>query len=204
MELFTNWFNSLTSLQQIFACVAIPATVILVNQTILLLFGFGEHDADHDMDVGHHGDIDHGHDGADHGDGVRIFTVRGLVAMFAVGGWLGMAAVDLKANDLVASIVAIVSGLGALLLVAFLLKLMLNMQETGNLDPKNAVAHTAKVYIKIPASRKGVGKVTFTLQDRFVEMDAVTDYDSDIKSDTMVQIVSVSDNVLVVRPLNVS
>ena len=204
MEWFANWFNDLTSLQQIFACVAIPATVILAIQTILLLFGFGEHDTDHDMDLDHHGDIDHGHDGAHHSDGVRIFTVRGLVAMFAVGGWLGIAAVDLNAGSLIASIVAIVSGIGALFLVAFLLKLMLSLQETGNLDPKNAVAYTAKVYIKIPASRKGVGKVTFTLQDRFVEMDAVTDYDSDIKSDTMVQIVSVSDNVLVVRPLNVS
>ena len=124
MEWFANWFNDLTSLQQIFACVAIPATVILAIQTILLLFGFGEHDTDHDMDLDHHGDIDHGHDGAHHSDGVRIFTVRGLVAMFAVGGWLGIAMVDLGVSNALSVIIAIIGGFLALLLVAVVLTLM--------------------------------------------------------------------------------
>ena len=55
---FTNWWEGLTLLQQCFAVVAIPATVILLLQTVLLLFGMGGHDADHgEVDTDH--DFDH-------------------------------------------------------------------------------------------------------------------------------------------------
>lgn len=43
------WWNSLTGLEQAFAYLAIPATLILVIQTLLLLFGLG-HDGDADVD----------------------------------------------------------------------------------------------------------------------------------------------------------
>ena len=36
-----DWWNSLTDLQRIFACVGIPATLVLVVQTVLLLLGIG-------------------------------------------------------------------------------------------------------------------------------------------------------------------
>ena len=35
------WWNSLTILEQVFACIAIAATVVLIIQSILLLFGIG-------------------------------------------------------------------------------------------------------------------------------------------------------------------
>lgn len=92
------WWETLGTVGQVFACVAIPATVILFLQTILMLIGIGGHelggdssdgDVDHDFghDFGHdfdghldmHGDIDvHGdvhdgvfgeHDGHDGHDG---------------------------------------------------------------------------------------------------------------------------------------
>ena len=57
------WWNSLTGLQQIFACIGIPATLVLVVQTILLLFGIGDgSDADVDIDPD-------GFDISDAGDG---------------------------------------------------------------------------------------------------------------------------------------
>lgn len=184
-------------------------------QTLLLILGLGFGDAD--ADVGGHIDCDADcdidghidlHDGvepsdfsADDAAGVRIFTVRGLVAMFSIGGWLGIAAVDLGASDFLAILIAILSGIAALVLVAYVIKLLLGLQENGNLDPKNAIAHTGRVYITVPASRKGSGKVMLTLQERLVEMEAVTDYGEALKTDCMVQVVSVVDNVLVVRPL---
>lgn len=205
MTWFTNWFEDLSTFQQALACAAVPATVIMLIQTVLLIFGIGGHAADHgefdhDHDFDH--DFDHSHDGAHHSYGVRLFTVRGLVALFAVGGWLGIAAVDLGASELTSGIIAAVSGILALLLVAYIIKVFLGFQESGNLDAHNAVAQTAKVYLTIPARRGGTGKVMLTLQERLVEMDAVTDFDKDIKTDSMVQVVSATDNVLVVRPLD--
>ncbi len=97
-----EWWYSLTIVQQIFACVAIAATVVLVIQTILLLFGLGfGTDADSsDLDsAGEMGQPDApdfhlegeaaSHDMDAH-DGLRLFTVRGIVAFFAVEGWTGL------------------------------------------------------------------------------------------------------------------
>lgn len=44
------WWESLTLLQRLFACVAIPATLILVIQLVLTLVGLGGHEADLDAD----------------------------------------------------------------------------------------------------------------------------------------------------------
>lgn len=217
MTWFLDWWNALSVMQQVFACFAIPATVILVIQTLLLTFGFGDHGADHgefdhdfDHDLGHEGvhdiahdhDVHDGHDGAHHGDGIRLFTVRGFVAFFAVGGWLGIAMLDCGVDPVLSVIIALVAGTLSLLLVAWFMKLLYNLHEDGSIDPKNAVAKTGKVYIKIPAARKGSGKVNLTVQGTYTEMEAVTDCENDITTDTMVQVVSVTaDNVLVVRPM---
>lgn len=221
---FTNWWDGLTLLQQCFAVVAIPATVILVLQTVLLLFGLGGHDADHgevdhdfdhdtdhdfahdvDHDFDHDHDLDHdhdAHDGAHHAAGIRLFTLRGIVALFAVGGWLGVAMCDLGLSPALAGLIAAAGGFAALVIAALVIKYALRLQENGNIAAKNAVAHTATVYIPIPAVRSGCGKVTMNLQERFVEMDALTDCDRVLKTGEAVQVVGVTDeDRLVVRPL---
>ena len=43
-----TWWTSLDLAQQIFACIAIPSTLILLIQTILLLIGLGGGDGDVD------------------------------------------------------------------------------------------------------------------------------------------------------------
>lgn len=212
---FTNWWEGLTLLQQCFAVVAIPATVILLLQTVLLLFGLGGHDADHgevdtdhDFDHGFDHDADHdfdhdAHDGAHHAAGIRLFTLRGIVALFAVGGWLGVAMCDLGLSPVLAGLIAAAGGFAALVIAALVIKYALRLQENGNIAAKNAVAHTATVYIPIPAARSGCGKVTMNLQERFVEMEALTDCDRTLKTGETVQVVGVTDeDKLVVRPLS--
>ena len=211
MELFSNWWNDLSTLGQLFATAAIPATVVMFLQTVLLLLGIGGHfDADSAEDI--NVDIPHGagdHDAdyadlddpADHFEGVRLFTVRGIGAMLAVGGWLGVAMCDLGVHSVIAVAVALAGGLGALFAAAYIIKATLRLQEDGNLSAKNALAHTATVYIPIPPSREGVGKVTMNLQERFVELDALTDSDVKIPTGATVQVIAVTDkNEVIVRP----
>lgn len=214
MQWFTDWWYGLTSLQQVFACAALPATAILIIQTILLLMGVGgEGDADADVD----GDVsdaladdidadfdadldaDFESDGAQHAAGVRIFTVRGLVAFFAVGGWLGIAMIDLNLSSGLASVIAIAGGLVALISVAYILKLFLSLQESGNVSIKNAVSHTGTVYITIPPERKGQGKVIVLFNERLMELDAVTDEKKAIKAGRQIKVTGLaSDNTLIV------
>lgn len=210
MEWFSTWWNSLGTLGQIFATAAIPATVVMVLQTVLLLIGFAGHDGecDHDLshdsvDLSHEADADHDvHDGAHHMDGLRLFTVRGIVAMLAIGGWTGVALCDAGVGSVLSSVIAIIAGLAALFLAAYVIKLSLKLQDDGNFNIKNAVAHTATVYIPIPPSREGTGKITMNLQERFVELDAMTDHGEKLPTGAMVQVVSVTDkNEVIVRPM---
>lgn len=75
----TAWWESLGTAGQVFACVAIPATVFLVLQTVLMLIGIGfDHGADgagHDFDghdAGGH-DFDGAHDMGAHDVGGHDF-----------------------------------------------------------------------------------------------------------------------------------
>lgn len=229
MEWFFDWWNALSLLQQSFAVVAIPATVMLILQTVLLLFGLGGgHDADHGEfaedhsalgghDAGHDWDHDGGHDGGDadgdqdahdpshHAAGVRIFTIRGLVAFFAVGGWLGIALGDTGLAASWTTLIAFAGGTAALLLTAWFIKWSLSLQDQGNLDLSNAVGKIAQVYIPIPAGGKSSGKVTLTLQERYVELSAVTTADRMLHTDEAVRVTGVmNQNLLVVKPLEES
>ena len=195
------WWESLQAIQQVFYIIAIPATLILILQTILLLFGMGhdsetdiDHDVDHDV-----GDHDAAGDGANHEAGLRILTVRGIVAFLAVCGWVGVALTDLGVNMPLTIFLAILCGLAAMLLVALLLRAATKMQQSGNLDIRNAIGVTGEVYIPIPEG--GKGKVTLILQERFSELDAMCPSGA-LKTGVPVKVTDVLENgTLIVTPL---
>jgi len=133
---------------------------------------------------------------------LRIFTIRGIVAFFALGGWAGLAALSAGINPLWAIQIAVFVGVCALLLAAIVIRLALRMQASGNININNAISKTADVYIRIPPSRTEKGKVTMLLQERFVELDAVTDNDTAIAPDSKVEVVAVAEgDCLVVSPV---
>lgn len=199
-----EWWNSLTLLQQIFAGVAIPATVILVLQTLLLLFGagMGDHDADFDSDAD--GDVDvHDGDGGHDTDvsGLRLFTIRGMVAFFSVGGWLGVVVADTGASPFLSILSALLGGAASMAIVALFFKWIIGLQESGNTDYSNAIGKTAEVYITIPEKGKGRGKIIATVSSQLTEVDAVNEGDTPIKPRTQVIITGINgDNTYVVKP----
>lgn len=194
------WWNSLTMLQQILAYVAIPTTVILLLQTILLLFGFGhdgDADVDTDMDVDDPSSLDH--DGGF--DGLRLFTVRGFVAFLAVGGWLGLSISRAGAGDVWSIIGALLGGTAALFVVAFFFKWAMSLQSDGSVETASAVGEHGEVYIRIPANRGGKGKITVLLGGALTELDAVTDADRDIMPRESIKVEKAEGSALVVTPV---
>ena len=190
-----NWWNNLLLAQQIFALIAIPSTLILLIQTVLLLFGIGDGEADGDFD----GDVDD-FDGGD--DGLALFSVRGIVAMLCVTGWSGMALLETSLPPALSILLAVVLGLATLVGFAYLMKLVLKLQSSGNIDYGNSIGHMAQVYIPIPPSGSASGKVTLTLQEKYIEVTAITTADETLKTGTYVRVVSVNeDGTLVVEPL---
>jgi len=207
MDWFTVWWQGLGLVGQIMACAAIPMTVVMLLQLVLMIIGSGfagGEETDFDSE-GTDKDIDHPANevGNNSNSSIwRIFTIRGIVAFFALGGWAGLAALSAGIPVLWSIQIALLTGVAALLLASFIIQLALKMQDSGNLNLKNALSKVAEVYITIPPSRSYIGKVTMLLQVRFVELDVVTDSASEIRPRTKVEVVSITDKGrLVVRPI---
>jgi hypothetical protein len=160
------WWNSLTLLGQVFVAIAVPASVVMIIQSLLLFFGIGfSHDTGYD---GHDTDT---HDGS---DGLNLITVRGMVAFFSVGGWTGLVLINSTLPEYAIILIAFAAGTLSLIGIAMLFKLSMKLQDKGNLDIGNAINKTGKVYIPIPPNETGQGKITILVQERLIEIQAMT------------------------------
>lgn len=202
-----EWWQSLGLASQIFYCVAIPATLVLVVQTIMMFIGFGndgdagdsdvsEADVPDDMPDGVFGE-DSVSDVPDISglDGLRIFTVRGIIAFFVVFGWVGVAMLEVPVSLAITIPVASVAGFAMMVTLAFLFKWVMKLRSNGNADNRNAIGTSGKVYLTVPAARSGSGKVQVMLQGSLVERDAVTDETEEIPTGTEIVVIGVSGQV---------
>ena len=135
--------------------------------------------------------------------GLRIFTVRGMVAFFAVGGWAGLSALSLCGSTAAAIITAFIAGTLALLLVAWFFKWAASLNENGTLQMESAVGKVGEVYITVPPEMNGTGKVNIIIQGRLTEAEAMTDSERPLKYGEPVEVVGMAvGNVLKVRPVS--
>ena len=202
-----TWWNTLSLAAQIFSCIAIPATVVLFIQTVLMLLGLDSEGDVADADLGDSlpdvpdlpeadGVFGEGMLEGDPDptglDGLRVFSVRGIIAFLVVFGWVGFVLDSSSAPLWVSLLVATLCGLVTMLALAFLLRAVMRLRNNGNLDNRNALGVSGRVYLTIPAARGGEGKVNLLLQGSYVERDAVTDEPEPLSTGTEVLVVGLS------------
>jgi len=214
------WFEALPLLEQVFFYIAIPATVILLVQLVMLFiggFGGGSGDMALDSDTsglgGGAADFDggsgldadaasisdvHAHDGALDTYGLRFITLRGIVAFLTVTGWTGVCFAEFELPPWLSILLSVGLGALALIAIAYLVRALMRLQESGNADYRAALGQIGSVYIPIPAAKSGTGKITLTLSG-FTEVDAVTNEPVALKTGQVVRVVDIiRDNVMVV------
>lgn len=205
-----DWWYSLSIVSQVFACVAIPSTVLLLAQTVIMLIGMGSDTAADDVDVDAEidseleADVPADSDGVFGSeelevdsdvtgmDGLRVFTVRGIIAFLVVFGWVGVVMDSAGAALWISLAVATVSGVAVMFALAFMMRAVLKLRDNGNIDNRNAIGVAGKVYLTIPPKRSGEGKVNVMLQGVYVERDAVTDESEPIPTGCEVVVVALS------------
>ncbi len=201
--MFLDWWNALSLATQIFYCIAVPSTLVLVIQTVLLFVGVGgDSDVDDlDFDMSDTPDTPDGVFGEDtpevdadvEGDvGLRVFTFRSVVAFLVVFGWVGVAMDASKISLFITLPIAFVCGVAMMLTLALIFKAVMGLRSDGNTDNRNAVGMSGKVQLTVPANRAGEGKVHVMLQGAYVERDAVTDDGEAIPTGAEVIVVGVS------------
>ncbi len=200
-----EWWNSLGLAAQVFYCIAIPSTLVLVIQTIMMFLGFSEEgDGADDIDIdddGIFGENDFSEAQEAFGlEGLRIFTVRGIIAFFVVFGWVGIVMQSAGIKLIWTIITSTLCGFAMMILLAFLFRSLMKLRSDGNTDNRNALGTSGKVHLTIPPARTGEGKVHIMLQGSYVERNAVTDSDEAIPTGCEVVVVGVSGQTeLIVR-----
>lgn len=210
------WWENLNNLQQVMFIIATVATALMIILIIMMLIGMDSGEAfDGDIDV----DLDVDVDGADVDDiddvgdvfnqesffsigGLKIITIRGMLAFFSIGGWVVYLMAE-SSPAWLAILVGFFSGAIAAVLLALIMRAVFRLESSGNLDYNTAIGKTAEVYIRVPKSDSGKGKVIFTHQGRMVEVDAITKDDQDIITKKEVKIIGLeNESTLIVTAIN--
>lgn len=205
-----EWWNGLDSVLQVLYCVAIPATLVLLLETIIAMAGGG-----HDVDISDTSGLDLGSDfpagdvGFDidldldvHADvsdlpSLRLFTVQGVVAFLCICSWTGIITYGTMPLGMSLGLGAIL-GLIAMFILAKVMQMISKLNQNGTVDFRNALGQTARVYLVIPAAGQGMGKVNVTIQGSMRECNAISRGEQ-INTGVSVRIIDLEDDVLVVE-----
>ncbi len=208
-----EFWETLTLFQRIVLLIALPFTVLLFIQFVMQTFGLGGSGGDTDVDVDGDGvpddtELPDGGELQDSGGmraafgtigGLKLFTFRGIVAFFVIGGWTALA-VSMSARPVWAALAGIGAGAAADLLFALAMKLAMRLQESGSVNLSNAVGLVGEVYVPIPPQRIVGGKINLELQGKLCEIDALSDEPGFIKTGEKVVVTLVLGNAVLVAP----
>ena len=223
MTWFSDWWNNLQLVEQVLYCIAVPASLILIIQTVMMLLGLGEGgegidpsdtsgldlpDVDFDVSV----DTDVSLDGADLSNhdisnpsdisDFRLLSVQSVIAFLCIFGWSGITAIANGMPAWAALILAAVLGFLAMLLVAKIIQWSSKLAQNGTFNMKNLLGESGTVYIPIPPKGTGMGKISISCGERFLEFDAMSEGEETLSTGAAVRVVDiVSGSTLVVEKM---
>lgn len=222
MEWFSEWWAGLGLFLQIMYCIALPATIILIIQAIMIILGFGG-DGDMGVDMSDTSgldlpdvdmpDIPDGtdfsdtiitHDGGNPSDlgTMHFFTIQGFITFLTVFGWSGIICYGTTNNLILTVFVAFALGALAMLGVAKLMQVSGKLAQNGTINMRNLLGAKGTVYLVIPATGKGKGKVNITTDERSLEFDAITDGSDPISDGSEIRVTDIrTGNLLVVEKI---
>ncbi|RPD41965.1 hypothetical protein [Chitinophaga barathri] len=189
-----DWFGPLPVFEKTFWCITIFFSLLFLLQNILSMAG-----GDHDHATG---DVDDMLD-ADDGIGFQFFTIRNMFGFFTIFGWTGLACIHSGLSGTLTVIISCAAGLAMMLLMASIFYYTGKLAYNGTLRMENALRATATVYLSVPPSRSGMGKINLQVQGAFRELDAMTDDVEPIPTGALVTVTKVVNNqILIVTKQN--
>ncbi len=185
-----NAYSSFDAALKFYWVVAIGASVIFLVQMVFTLIGIGDTDAD----AGTAADLsfDSNGDTLDTGGAIQLFSVRNVVNFLIGVGWGGVCFWNVFENKHLVTIVSFICGLAFVVAFLWMFRMLMKLQRSGNFQIQACVGMTCSVYLRIPARRKGVGKVQISYHGSVLELDALTDGDF-LPTGSKVKVVEVID-----------
>ncbi len=167
-----EFWSKIDTFEKIFWYIALPFTIFGFISILLTIFGLGDAGPDVDVELSD-GTIE----SPDSPDAAfSYFSVRNMIMFFAVLGWIGIVGAHNGWPRVLTVLVAVVSGAIASTIFAILFRMMMRLNESGNMPSlSTSVGSLGTVYISIPANRDGEGRIQITLGSGLREIAAVTD-----------------------------
>lgn len=162
---------------------SVPA--LLGTAYFVLNLVIGEMGADADLDV----------DAADSPTSeFRVLSLQSISAFAMGSGWMGLGALRLlEWSTGAAVVVAVAGGVGVAWLVIWLLGKMMRLQSSGNVRLGSTLGERGTVYVAVPPSGDGSGRVTLVVGGKQREFNATQDGDMMIPSRARVKVIGVDE-----------
>lgn len=171
--------------------IAIPASVIFIIQTIMTFVGG---DASDGLEADFDGDMD-GQSGPS-----QIFSLRNLINFLLGFSWTGISFYNEISNRWVLMTVATAVGLIFLFAFFFIIKQIKKLAEDNSFRFEATIGKNAEVYLTIPASKGGKGKVLLSMNGSTRELSAIT-LGEEIPTGKLVKITGLDNELLIVEQL---
>lgn len=187
-----TWWTSMLLLDKVVWAIAIITSIIFLVQSVMTFVGM---DSGADFDVDFDGDLD----GVD--SPFQLFSFRNLINFLLGFSWSVIAFRTSIGNEIVLLIVAVFIGLALVAAMMYMMLMLSKLQQNGTMKVENAIGQNATVYLKIPASKLGIGKIHVKIQDTIRELDAITEGE-EIETGAMVKVVGTYEsNILIVSKI---
>lgn len=168
-------WESLSGMEKWFWLTAIISTGLFLLQNLLSWLG-SELEVDADLDAGE----------------FPLFSVKGLLVGLILFGWTGVILSQSQLHGGVVLAAALGAGLVALLGVAYLMRVLLGMQDEGRrLYIHHALEAEGEVYLRIPPQAQGVGKVHLVIDGAHHELEAQTAEAEEIPTGQKIRVVEI-------------
>lgn len=122
------------------------------------------------------------------GEGMQLLSVRAVAAAVAFFGLGGLGAQRLGLPLIAAVPVGLIAGVAAAVSVAAAMRGMRRLEGDQTFRLSNTVGHSGEVYLGIPGQRSGMGKIHITIQERLMELEAITP-DDELPTGTRVLVI---------------
>jgi len=200
--MIAEWWTSLSVIMKVLWGITLTASLVFVVQTVMTFIG-ADAGGDFDVDAGGGMDVDFDDASAAMGTGMNLLTFRNLINFLLGFGWTFILLQDSISSTGLLLVISVLVGLALVAIVMYMFKWLSSMQQSGNIDVyKTAVGCHGTVYLTIPGTRSGEGKVQITINNAVREYAALTDSDT-LKTGTPVKVVEVlSPSTLLVEELD--
>lgn len=186
-----EWFAELPSFLKTYWIITGISTFLFLIVLVSTVMGTDSDDI---------GDVDAEID-ADTGASFQFFTVKNLIAFFTIFGWSGIASYDAGYSNAVIIIISIICGLAMMTVMATMFYYISKLNSSGTLKMENALNAIGEVYLTVGANRSKIGKVQIKVQGALRELEALTDFDKDLKQGNVIKVIEVTNNgILIIEP----